>query len=210
MKKIKFILALMGCSLVLLACGKRAPKLSASLEAIQEILPKITVQLNAIQELETSLQTEWEQELTTNSDMSQYAEGNGKVFENIKNRQEIMAGFKKEVHLLEHENTTLIKNMDKDHPLAEIQIITNTLEQIIDASNEYIRLAEPQLQQETDFFKSLGTTSLNYDALNNKIIAINDAAMERQDCVEQINEQLMTIDKPIRIAKARLTSSQNE
>lgn len=95
---------------------------------------------------------------------------------------------------------------DKNLPSVEIKIVSSNLQKIVDSITDYIKKSEEQLNNEQQFFVEISGNKLSNDDLREKIKVLNQAAIDRQKILEEINEPLTAIDKPIRILKARLSA----
>ena len=80
------------------------------------------------------------------------------------------------------------------------------MQKIVDSITDYIKKSEEQLKNEQQFFVEISGNKLSNHDLREKIKVLNQAAIDRQTILEEINEPLTAIDKPIRILKARLST----
>lgn len=206
MKNLKSKVVLLGASLLLWGCGNATSQVNTTLQDVQDTLPTVIQHLNDIQSVEGQLQSDWEAEISQDLEMETFQTGKGAVFENIAKRKESFKQLKEQTNKLATYSESLAKVKEESLPLTELQIITGSLNQIVTALNDYLTLAEPQLENELVFFKSLSGQTITYDSLNAEIVNINNQAMERQAILAILNDPLKNIDKPIRIAKARLAT----
>ena len=210
MKKIATKVFLISASLlVFAACSNTKKSAEKTVQEVQDTLPVVVDHLNNIQTFEANLQNDWEDDIADDSTLANYAKKKGKVFENLQQRRDIQKQITKTLKVIRDDASHLSNLQDKNLPSVEIKIVSSNLQKIVDSITDYIKKSEEQLKNEQQFFVELSGNKLSNDDLREKIKVLNQAAIERQKILEEINEPLTAIDKPIRILKARLSAERS-
>lgn len=206
MKKLGVLMLFVSSLFFFVGCQKSQQNTIDTIQQIQDTLPTLVQQLNDIQKLEAKLQDDWEAEIAVNASMEHFSSEKGLVFENIQTRKQLVKQAKEAITRLSLFNQQLIKVSNQKNMVSEVRIVTNTLTQIVTDAQKYLELYSPQIEKEFFFFKELAKHPQDFEFLNQHIVEINQSAIERQHIVESLNEPLKNIDKPIRIAKVRLSA----
>ena len=207
MKKIATKVFLISASLlVFAACSNTKKSTEKTVQEVQDTLPVVVDHLNNIQTFEANLQNDWEDDIADDSTLANYAKKKGKVFENLQQRRDIQKQITKTLKVIRDDASHLSNLQDKNLPSIEIKIVSSNLQKIVDSITDYIKKSEEQLNNEQQFFVEISGNKLSNDDLREKIKVLNQAAIDRQKILEEINEPLTAIDKPIRILKARMSA----
>ena len=207
MKKIATKVFLISASLLVFAgCSNTKKSAEKTVQEVQDTLPVVVDHLNNIQTFEANLQNDWEDDISDDSTLANYAKKKGKVFDNLQQRRDIQKQITKTLKVIRDDASHLSNLQDKNLPSVEIKIVSSNLQKIVDSITDYIKKSEEQLNNEQQFFVEISGNKLTNDDLRKKIIVLNQAAIDRQKILEEINEPLTAIDKPIRILKARLST----
>ena len=211
MKKIAAKVFLISASFLFLgACGNTKKSAESTVQEVQDTLPVVVQQLNDIQSLEISLQSDWEADIQEDYTMKNYSKKTGKVFTNIKERQQLLKSMQKSLKVLSDDVSKLSNLKDKNLPSAETQIVISNLQSIVSQLKNYYELSQKQLEKEAEFFVSIAGLKQTNDELKSMIITVNNSANQRQQIIESINSPISELDRPIRILKARLSNGKGE
>ena len=142
--------------------------------------------------------------------MKNYSKKTGKVFTNIKERQQLLKSMQKSLKVLSDDVAKLSNLKDKNLPSAETQIVVSNLQSIVSQLKNYYELSQKQLEKEAEFFVSIAGLKQTNDELKSMIITVNNSANQRQQIIESINSPISELDRPIRILKARLSNGKGE
>ena len=207
MKKIATKVFLISASLlVFAACSNTKKSAEKTVQEVQDTLSVVVDHLNNIQTFEANLQNDWEDDIADDSTLANYAKKKGNVFENLQQRRDIQKQITKTLKVIRDDASHLSNLQDKNLPSVEIKIVSSNLQKIVNSITDYIKKSEEQLNNEQQFFVEISGNKLTNDDLRKKIIVLYQAAIDRQKILEEINEPLTAIDKPIRILKARLST----
>ena len=211
MKKIAAKVFLISAGFLFLgACGNTKKSAESTVQEVQDTLPVVVQQLNDIQSLEISLQSDWEADIQEDYTMKNYSKKTGKVFTNIKERQQLLKSMQKSLKVLSDDVDKLSNLKDKNLPSAETQIVISNLQSIVSQLKNYYELSQKQLEKEAEFFVSIAGLKQTNDELKSMIITVNNSANQRQQIIESINSPISELDRPIRILKARLSNGKGE
>jgi len=211
MKKIAAKVFLISAGFLFLgACGNTKKSAESTVQEVQDTLPVVVQQLNDIQSLEISLQSDWEADIQEDYMMKNYSKKTGKVFTNIKERQQLLKSMQKSLKVLSDDVAKLSNLKDKNLPSAETQIVVSNLQSIVSQLKNYYELSQKQLEKEAEFFVSIAGLKQTNDELKSMIITVNNSANQRQQIIESINSPISELDRPIRILKARLSNGKGE
>lgn len=211
MKKIAAKVFLISAGFLFLgACGNTKKSAESTVQEVQDTLPVVVQQLNDIQSLEISLQSDWEADIQEDYTMKNYSKKTGKVFTNIKERQQLLKSMQKSLKVLSDDVAKLSNLKDKNLPSAETQIVVSNLQSIVSQLKNYYELSQKQLEKEAEFFVSIAGLKQTNDELKSMIITVNNSANQRQQIIESINSPISELDRPIRILKARLSNGKGE
>ena len=209
MKKIATKVFLISASLlVFAACSNTKKSAEKTVQEVQDTLPVVVDHLNNIQTFEANLQSDWEDDIADDSTLANYAKKKGKGFTLVELIVVIIIQkqITKTLKVIRDDASHLSNLQDKDLPSVEIKIVSSNLQKIVDSITDYIKKSEEQLNNEQKFFVEISGNKLSKDDLKDKIKELNEATLERQKILEEINDPLSAIDKPIRILKARLNA----
>lgn len=211
MKKIAAKVFLISAGFLFLgACANTKKSAESTVQEVQDTLPVVVQQLNDIQSLEISLQSDWEADIQEDYTMKNYSKKTGKVFTNIKERQQLLKSMQKSLKVLSDDVSKLSNLKDKNLPSAETQIVISNLQSIVSQLKNYYELSQKQLEKEAEFFVSIAGLKQTNDELKSMIITVNNSANQRQQIIESINSPISELDRPIRILKARLSNGKGE
>ena len=211
MKKIAAKVFLISAGFLFLgACGNTKKSAESTVQEVQDTLPVVVQQINDIQALESSLQSDWENDIQEDHTMASYAKKTGKVFTNIQERQQLLKSMQKSLKVLSDDVAKLSNLKDKNLPSAETQIVVSNLQSIVSQLKNYYELSQKQLEKEAEFFVSIAGLKQTNDELKSMIITVNNSANQRQQIIESINSPISELDRPIRILKARLSNGKGE
>ena len=211
MKKIAAKVFLISAGFLFLgACVNTKKSAESTVQEVQDTLPVVVQQLNDIQSLEISLQSDWEADIQEDYTMKNYSKKTGKVFTNIKERQQLLKSMQKSLKVLSDDVAKLSNLKDKNLPSAETQIVVSNLQSIVSQLKNYYELSQKQLEKEAEFFVSIAGLKQTNDVLKSMIITVNNSANQRQQIIESINSPISELDRPIRILKARLSNGKGE
>ncbi|WP_298649547.1 YkyA family protein [uncultured Granulicatella sp.] len=211
MKKIAAKVFLISAGFLFLgACVNTKKSAESTVQEVQDTLPVVVQQLNDIQSLEISLQSDWEADIQEDYTMKNYSKKTGKVFTNIKERQQLLKSMQKSLKVLSDDVAKLSNLKDKNLPSAETQIVVSNLQSIVSQLKNYYELSQKQLEKEAEFFVSIAGLKQTNDELKSMIITVNNSANQRQQIIESINSPISELDRPIRILKARLSNGKGE
>lgn len=211
MKKIAAKVFLISAGFIFLgACANTKKSAESTVQEVQDTLPVVVQQLNDIQSLEISLQSDWEADIQEDYTMKNYSKKTGKVFTNIKERQQLLKSMQKSLKVLSDDVSKLSNLKDKNLPSAETQIVISNLQSIVSQLKNYYELSQKQLEKEAEFFVSIAGLKQTNDELKSMIITVNNSANQRQQIIESINSPISELDRPIRILKARLSNGKGE
>lgn len=211
MKKIATKVFLISAGFLFLgACANTKKSAESTVQEVQDTLPVVVQQLNDIQSLEISLQSDWEADIQEDYTMKNYSKKTGKVFTNIKERQQLLTSMQKSLKVLSDDVSKLSNLKDKNLPSAETQIVISNLQSIVSQLKNYYELSQKQLEKEAEFFVSIAGLKQTNDELKSMIITVNNSADQRQQIIESINSPISELDRPIRILKARLSNGKGE
>ena len=211
MKKIAAKVFLISAGFLFLgACGNTKKSAESTVQEVQDTLPVVVQQLNDIQSLEISLQSDWEADIQEDYTMKNYSKKTGKVFTNIKERQQLLKSMQKSLKVLSDDVAKLSNLKDRSLPSAETQIVVSNLQSIVSQLKNYYELSQKQLEKEAEFFVSIAGLKQTNDELKSMIITVNNSANQRQQIIESINSPISELDRPIRILKARLSNGKGE
>ena len=211
MKKIAAKVFLISAGFLFLgACANTKKSAESTVQEVQDTLPVVVQQLNDIQSLEISLQSDWEADIQEDYTMKNYSKKTGKVFTNIKERQQLLKSMQKSLKVLSDDVAKLSNLKDKNLPSAETQIVVSNLQSIVSQLKNYYELSQKQLEKEAEFFVSIAGLKQTNDELKSMIITVNNSANQRQQIIESINSPISELDRPIRILKARLSNGKGE
>lgn len=211
MKKITIKVLLIGAILLFVAtCSNTTNNATKTVQEVQDTLPVVVEHLNNIQTIEAELQTDWESDINDDATLASYTKKQGKVFDNIQKRNKLLQEINKLTKIIRDDAKHLENLNRKDLPAVELQVVFSNLGTIVGHLEAYQKLCEQQLAKEEAFFAAISKNSWNTDELKEQIKTLNQAAIERQQLLEEMNTPLAAIDKPIRILKARLAASKEE
>ena len=192
MKKIATKVFLISASLlVFAACSNTKKSAEKTVQEVQDTLPVVVDHLNNIQTFEANLQSDWEDDIADDSTLANYAKKKGKVFDNLQQRKDIQKQITKTLKVIRDDASHLSNLQDKDLPSVEIKIVSSNLQKIVDSITDYIKKSEEQLNNEQKFFVEISGNKLSKDDLKDKIKELNEAALERQKILEEINDPLL-------------------
>ncbi len=164
MKKIATKVFLISASLlVFAACSNTKKSAEKTVQEVQDTLPVVVDHLNNIQTFEANLQNDWEDDISDDSTLANYAKKKGKVFDNLQQRRDIQKQITKTLKVIRDDASHLSNLQDKNLPSVEIKIVSSNLQKIVDSITDYIKKSEEQLNNEQQFFVEISGNKLSND-----------------------------------------------
>lgn len=176
-------------------------------QAIEVQEQEMISELNAISEEESTLQATFSADLDENDILDHFADGSAAVFENIENRSRSLSAISETNEQLRDYQTELETNegsavAQEEEILALIES-SNTLSSAIDT---YIEHYETVLQDQKDYFQSLGADDANYETLSEGITVLNEQYSQTTELLQTLDTHLVDLQKVRELADETLNT----
>lgn len=204
MKKILSIASVILLTCILGACGNYITKSISIISSLQTELESVATHLNDIQVLEGQLQSRWEYQISQDPTFTSFTKEEGLVFDNITQRLTLLQHLQQSLSRIKQEGDEFSKLKHEKLSLQEMQIASTMLTQITSLLDSYIQESTDAIRIERTFFKNNTKEFIISDQMSDALTDLNVRAQSRQILLEQLSDPIESIDKPLRIAKARV------
>lgn len=171
-----------GCSSGVEKVQKSVDKLAVSKEAI-------IVSLNTIQQKEMEVQTQFDEALTADTELTTFKDGSASVFENISVRQDEVTDLEENLSKMKDYVSKLGNLNEEELPEKEMQAMLDTAHKFIGQVEAYLPSYAEQLQNEEETFTSFGADDATFTTLYNGVNSLNDKSDDNLAKLEPLVEE---------------------
>lgn len=183
-------LMMLGMILVLAGCGDTSSQVQSNIETLEESSLQHDLQLLIDYEME--LQQDFETALS-GEDLSDFSDASAAVFSNIDSRSGTLDDLTEAVSTYDEVQDEL-QNLSVSEDEAEMEVavdyMTESMESVEGAMQSFLPRYEEVLNQERDYFNSLGESGADYETFSEGLDELNEQH-------EEINGLYHTLDEAI-------------
>lgn len=183
-------LMMLGMILVLAGCGDTSSQVQSNIETLEESSLQHDLQLLIDYEME--LQQDFETALS-GEDLSDFSDASAAVFSNIDSRSGTLDDLTEAVSTYDEVQDEL-QNLSVSEDEAEMEVavdyMTESMESVEGAMQSFLPRYEEVLNQERDYFNSLGESGADYETFSEGLDELNEQH-------EEINGLYHTLDGAI-------------
>lgn len=191
-KKLTITLSL-ASALVLSACSNQLSSAQKSAENIQAKTDEMITEFDAIAANEAELQGQFESTLAEDAELATFADESSPVFENITNRKESVDTLGQLNEDLQSDVERLSGLDEAELPSNEIQVVTDSANQLISQLESYIESYDQALTSQSDYFKSLANEDANYETFASGMQEINEQDQNITELATEIEASMADV-----------------
>lgn len=196
---------LLASGLVLAGCSSGIEKTQKSVDKLADSKEAIIVSLNNIQQKEMEIQTQFDEALTTDVELTSFKDGSAPVFENISVRQEEVANLEDNLSKMKDHVAKLSKLEEEEIPGNEMKGMLDTAQIFIQQVEGYLPTYTQQLQAEEEIFTSFGADDATFNTLYDGVNTLNKNGSDNQAKLEPLVEESEAFETHINLLTEALT-----
>lgn len=184
------LLMISGMIFVLAGCGDTSSQVQSNIETLEE--SSLQHELQSLIDYEIELQQDFETALS-GEDLSNFSDASAAVFSNIDSRSDTLDALTEKMATYEEAQEEL-QNLSISEDEAEMEDVVDSMTESLESVNGTMQSFLPQyeevLNQERDYFNSLGESGAGYETFKGGIEELNEQH-------EEINDFYHTLDEAI-------------
>lgn len=184
------LLMISGMIFVLAGCGDTSSQVQSNIETLEE--SSLQHELQSLIDYEIELQQDFETALS-GEDLSNFSDASAAVFSNIDSRSGTLDALTEKMATYEEAQEEL-QNLSISEDEAEMEDVVDSMTESLESVNGTMQSFLPQyeevLNQERDYFNSLGESGAGYETFKGGIEELNEQH-------EEINDFYHTLDEAI-------------
>lgn len=184
------LLMISGMIFVLAGCGNTSSQVQSNIETLEE--SSLQHELQSLIDYEIELQQDFETALS-GEDLSNFSDASAAVFSNIDSRSGTLDALTEKMATYEEAQEEL-QNLSISEDEAEMEDVVDSMTESLESVNGTMQSFLPQyeevLNQERDYFNSLGESGAGYETFKGGIEELNEQH-------EEINDFYHTLDEAI-------------
>ena len=205
MKKINkyMLVGLSSMSMLLTACQSDAKEALSINEKIETSKQDLADQFTTLADQEKNLQAQFEKTLEEDETFSTIADESSALFENIKQRTDVLDSMEKTQDEFKNELESYEKLDMKDLPEKEVEAIKKELSDMSQKLTEFIDFYKNTLSKQKEYFSSLAEESSTYETFTSGIDALN----ENQ---ENVHTKIVELDTTLSSLESKTNEINNQ
>ncbi|GAB3062449.1 YkyA family protein [Salinicoccus sesuvii] len=210
MRKINILSGAALSILLLSACNNDIDSIEQALEETEETQESAVSDLQQLVELESQLQDAFNTDISEDEDLSSFADGSATVFNNIDER-------KQKLENLESLSNEFSEQREK---FAEIDVqsvsgetvnsVADRLGSLSGSVDEFTSAYDVDLDQQADYFESLGQDDATYETFENGIESVNESRETTQSLLVDVDTELADLQSLKDELSSQLDAAANE
>lgn len=209
MKKRTLGLALV-CGFVLAGCSNEAENLQKELDSVAGAKEELVVSLNEIQAQESALQNNFDESITADEELKNFTDGSATVFTNIQERKAALEAIATALEDVQADYQDLVAFEEETLPLAKVESLTATIEELETILGNYLTAYETQLTAEEEIFQSLGAEEADFKTLYSGVQQINETSDANLETLRPLIDVFANFDTQVSELLADLAASEEE
>lgn len=191
MKNINKVLVLTSSTLLLGACTSYSlDSIESSAQELDEDVSALVDELNTVFDAESNLHQTFEEDIQADPDLGHFADESAGVFENIEARRSSLSTIEELTGNLSDHAEYLAGYDGEELSAEETNALADQLAQLTEQLTSYIDHYTTSLDQQNDFFTSLGSDDADAETLVNGIESVNEEHSTLVDASLEINQEL--------------------
>ncbi|TVT29832.1 hypothetical protein FO441_06060 [Salinicoccus cyprini] len=193
MKKGKLLSGAAVSIMLLSACSNDIESIQQALDGSEEKQASAVSELQQVMELESQLQNAFQTGISEDEDLSSFSDGSASVFTNIDERKQALEN-------LDGISSELTEQKEK---FAEIDVqsvseetvdeVENTIQSLNESIDAFATKYGEDLEQQRDYFESLGQDDTTYENFKTGIESINDSREKTQSLLAELDTEIAAL-----------------
>ncbi|MCG1009464.1 YkyA family protein [Salinicoccus sp. ID82-1] len=193
MKKRKLLSGAAVSIMLLSACSNDIESIQQALDGSEEKQASAVSELQQVMELESQLQNAFQTGISEDEDLSSFSDGSAAVFTNIDERKQALEN-------LDGISSELTEQKEK---FAEIDVqsvseetvdeVENTIQSLNESIDAFAAKYGEDLEQQRDYFESLGQDDTTYENFKTGIESINDSREKTQSLLVELDTEIAAL-----------------
>lgn len=212
MIKKKYILSSLGLSAFFLAScdGENLEGMQTAVNEIDQIQEEIITDLNELTNEEANLQDMFTEALSSDEDLSSFADGSASVFQNIEMRRERLESLRSLDEQFEDQEETLASYEGESLSGEELDGLNSQIDAFSSQLQAFTDTYDSALTSQEDYFTSIGSEDASYDTFSEGINTINEEQSSIQEELIGLDETLETVETQVTEVQSMIDTALSE
>lgn len=196
--------------LFLAGCTNEVANLQGEIDAVSAAKENLVVSLNDIQAKETELQSQFDDSMAADAELTSFSDGTAVVFTNIEERKESLQSITEILETIQSEQEDLLAIEDEVLPLDKVAALSETIDELEALVDAYLPAYEGQLTTEEEMYQSLGAEDADFTTLYEGVDRLNEMSESNLESLRPLIEVLEKFDTQVSEITAQLTAQAEE
>lgn len=193
------LLTLSSLSLLMVACedGENLESMQEAVSELDRIKNDAIQGLNQLVDGENQLQSQFNETMETDADLTTFKDGSAPVFENIETRQTVLTELDKIEDELETHEDVLGEYEGELLEQADVDVVLSNVDAFTDQLDSYREAYANTLASQEAYFTSLPNDDTDYDVFVEGITTLNDERDSLKEHVLTLDTTLIELDESL-------------
>lgn len=196
---------------MLTACASYSlDDLASSAETMEEDVSTLINELNTVFDAESNLQPTFEEDLDANPELDQFADESAGVFDAIQTRRDSLSNIQDLTSEIADHGEYLADYDGEELDSSEVSQLADHFSELAELLESYTNDYTTNLDQENEFFTSLGNSDAGPETLIDGIDSINENHQDLTDQASQINQKLDEVLSQLNSFQSAVSQAQEQ
>lgn len=196
--------------LVLSGCSSEANRIMDSAQTTKEYATETSNHFNAIKDSESQLQALFEESLEQDEELTNFANKEVPVFDNIDQRQDSLNELEDATQRLNRIKNKWSRTQQETIDEAVYQDMIADIDSAVTGLSTYIEAYNEYLDQQEDYFVSIGDEEANYESFAQGIASLEDLDQQLYEIEIQLNPKLSDLHQTANLAFSQALTAADE
>lgn len=196
--------------LLLAGCTNEVANLQGEIDAVSAAKENLVVSLNDIQAKETELQSQFDDSMAADAELTSFSDGTAVVFTNIEERKESLQSITEILETIQSEQEDLLAIEDEVLPLDKVAALSETIDEMEALVDAYLPAYEGQLTEEEEMYQSLGAEEADFNTLYEGVDRVNEVSESNLESLRPLLEVFEKFDAQVSEITDQLTAQAEE
>lgn len=196
--------------LVLSGCSSEANRIMDSAQTTKEYATETSNHFNAIKDSESQLQALFEESLEQDEELTSFANKEVPVFDNIDQRQDSLNELEDATQRLNRIKNKWSRTQQETIDEAVYQDMIADIDSAVTGLSTYIEAYNEYLDQQEDYFVSIGDEEANYESFAQGIASLEDLDQQLYEIEIQLNPKLSDLHQTANLAFSQALTAADE
>lgn len=208
--KVLSLILLLSVSFTLVACSNELKTMSSAADKTEETVQDLSTNLNEINSLEEKLQSQFEQTLAEDDELSTFADKSAPVFANIESRKDYLDNVKKSNETLDDLQANLGKVEGEQFTDGEIDDFYSKVEKTVKDLKDYSESYQSSLDKQANYFEGLSAEDADYEKFQSGLSDIQSDDEKIRTLLTELNSDLQGLDQTATTINEKVTTLESQ